>query len=288
MKRFLAVLIVPFLAAAAFAEDSQPAASSDAKAPSTVTAAPATTPATVTTNATDGKPAVAPTAKPSSAGPQTDDQKTFYALGLWLSQRVTTFNLSASEFKYVRMGLSDAVVGHMSANDMQTYMQTYGPKLQEMAQKRGAAVAAKEQAKALKQSGPEKEKGKAYAEAAAKEKDAYKSNSGMVFIPIKEGTGAEPKDSDTVKVHYVGTLIDGTEFDSSVKRGQPAEFPLKGVIPCWTEGVQKIKVGGKAKLVCPSSIAYGDQGRPPTIPGGATLVFQVELLDITTKSADKN
>ncbi|HEX8908988.1 MAG TPA: FKBP-type peptidyl-prolyl cis-trans isomerase, partial [Anaeromyxobacteraceae bacterium] len=90
----------------------------------------------------------------------------------------------------------------------------------------------------------------------------------------------QPKETDTVKVHYTGTLIDGKVFDSSVKRGQPAEFPLNQVIKCWTEGVAKMKVGGKAKLVCPSSIAYGDEGRPPTIPGGATLVFEVELLDV--------
>jgi FKBP-type peptidyl-prolyl cis-trans isomerase FkpA len=83
-----------------------------------------------------------------------------------------------------------------------------------------------------------------------------------------------------VRVHYEGALTDGTVFDSSMKRGQPIEFPLKGVIPCWTEGVQRMKVGERAKLVCPSEIAYGDQGRPPAIPGGATLVFEVELLGI--------
>ena len=88
-----------------------------------------------------------------------------------------------------------------------------------------------------------------------------------------------------MKVHYKGTLIDGTEFDSSYKRGQPAEFPLNGVIPCWTEGVQKMKVGGKAKLVCPSDIAYGDRGAPPKIPPGATLVFEVELLDVKPAAA---
>jgi FKBP-type peptidyl-prolyl cis-trans isomerase FkpA len=86
--------------------------------------------------------------------------------------------------------------------------------------------------------------------------------------------------TSNVKVNYKGTFIDGTEFDSSAKNGQPAEFPLNQVIACWTEGVQKMKVGGKAQLVCPSDIAYGDQGRPPQIPGGATLVFEVELLEV--------
>jgi FKBP-type peptidyl-prolyl cis-trans isomerase FkpA len=126
---------------------------------------------------------------------------------------------------------------------------------------------------------------KPYLEKAAKEKNAQKTNSGLIYQQIKAGTGAQPKASDIVKVHYTGTLIDGKEFDSSVKRGQPAEFPLGQVIPCWTEGVGKMKVGGKAKLVCPSDIAYGDQGRPPIIPGGATLVFEVELLDVKHPAA---
>ena len=104
--------------------------------------------------------------------------------------------------------------------------------------------------------------------------------SGLVYQSIKEGSGASPAASDTVKVHYRGTLQDGKEFDSSYKRGEPIEFPLSGVIPCWTEGVQKMKVGGKAQLVCPAKTAYGDQGSPPTIPPGATLVFEVELLGI--------
>ena len=100
-----------------------------------------------------------------------------------------------------------------------------------------------------------------------------------VDIPVKEGAGANPTATSTVKVHYHGTLRDGTVFDSSVQRGQPISFPLNGVIPCWTEGVQKMKVGGKAKLVCPSDTAYGDQGSGP-IPGGATLLFEVELIAI--------
>ena len=102
----------------------------------------------------------------------------------------------------------------------------------------------------------------------------------MVYIPVSEGSGASPKPTDRVKVHYHGTLQDGTVFDSSVERGQPATFPLNGVIACWTEGLQKMKVGGKAKLVCPSDIAYGDRGAPPKIKPGATLTFDVELISI--------
>jgi FKBP-type peptidyl-prolyl cis-trans isomerase FkpA len=105
----------------------------------------------------------------------------------------------------------------------------------------------------------------------------------LVYRSIKDGTGASPKASDTVKVHYRGTFPDGREFDSSYKRNEPAEFPLGAVIPCWTEGVQKIKVGGIAKLTCPSTIAYGARGAGNTIPPNATLLFEVELLAISGK-----
>ncbi len=107
-----------------------------------------------------------------------------------------------------------------------------------------------------------------------------KTASGLVYKEVVKGNGKSPVATDTVKVNYRGTLIDGTEFDSSYKRNQPAEFPLDQVIPCWTEGVQKMKVGGKATLVCPANIAYGEQGRPPVIPGGATLIFDIELLSV--------
>ena len=108
---------------------------------------------------------------------------------------------------------------------------------------------------------------------------ADRSATGVVVIPIAEGTGANPTADSTVRVHYHGTLRDGSVFDSSVERGEPISFPLGNVISCWTEGVQKIKVGGKAKLVCPSETAYGDQGSG-SIPGGAALAFEVELIAI--------
>ncbi len=105
--------------------------------------------------------------------------------------------------------------------------------------------------------------------------------SGLIYESLKEGTGPSPKASDTVRVHYRGTFPEsGKEFDSSIARGQPIEFPLSGVIPCWTEGVQKMKVGGKAKLTCPPAIAYGARGAGGVIPPNATLNFEVELLGI--------
>lgn len=120
-------------------------------------------------------------------------------------------------------------------------------------------------------------------QAAAKEPGAVTTASGLVYRSLADGTGASPSANDRVKVHYRGTFPDGREFDSSHKRGTPIEFPLNGVIPCWTEGVQKMKIGGKAKLTCPASIAYGSRGAGGVIPPNATLLFEVELLGIHGK-----
>jgi FKBP-type peptidyl-prolyl cis-trans isomerase FkpA len=197
--------------------------------------------------------------------PQTEDQKALYALGADLAKKLSIFNLSAEEFDFVQQGMADAAAGKKLEAEPEAYQQSIGL----LFQTRMLAAAQKQ-----------KELAKPYLEKAAKEKDAQKMASGLIYQPIKAGTGAQPKATDIAKVHYIGTFIDGKEFDSSVKRGQPLEFPLGQVIPCWTEGIAKMKVGGKAKLVCPSDIAYGDQGRPPIVPGGATLVFEVELLDV--------
>ncbi len=201
----------------------------------------------------------------ASPNPVNDEQKTLYALGLGLSQQIATFALSEAELEMVKNGLTDGVLKRTPKADLQTF----GPKIQLLYQSR-LAVAAESEKKA----------GAAFVTKAASEKGATKTESGIVITPIKPGSGATPKATDTVKVHYHGTLTDGTVFDSSVKRGEPATFPLGKVIKCWTEGVQHIKVGGKSKLICPSNLAYGDTGSPPTIKPGATLVFEVELLDI--------
>jgi len=200
--------------------------------------------------------------------PGNEDQKTLYALGLAISQSLGTFTLSEAELEMVKSGMIDGVLKRPPKVDLQTY----GPKIQQLQQARMAAVAESE-----------KKAGAAFLTKAASEKSSTKTESGIVITPIKPGSGATPKATDTVKVHYHGTLIDGTVFDSSVKRGEPATFPLNQVIKCWTEGVQQIKVGGKSRLVCPANLAYGERGSPPTIKPGATLVFEVELLEIVTK-----
>ncbi|HAN03797.1 MAG TPA: peptidylprolyl isomerase [Elusimicrobia bacterium] len=194
----------------------------------------------------------------------TEDQKTLYFLGQAVSSKIKQFEFTPEETKYIVQGFSESLAGQKSKAD-----ETYGMKLNAYLAKKQEAIVAKQ-----------KEAAKPFLEKMAKEKGAKKLPSGVIVIPVKEGKGALPKATDMVKVHYHGTFPDGKVFDSSVERGQPAEFPLGGVIPCWTEGVQKIKVGGKAKLVCPSDTAYGDQGAGGTIPGGATLVFEVELLEI--------
>ncbi len=119
-----------------------------------------------------------------------------------------------------------------------------------------------------------------FAAAAAKEAGATVSPSGLVYLSLKEGTGSPPAAADKVKVNYRGVFQNGKEFDSSYKGGYPIEFPLNRVIPCWTEGVQRMKVGGKAKLTCPPAIAYGERGAGNVIPPNATLQFEIELLDI--------
>lgn len=196
---------------------------------------------------------------------KTEDQKALYALGVALSRNLTSLNLTAAELEVVEAGLSDGTLNKPKLVDSEQYL----PKVQELMKTRMAAAAE-----------VEKKAGNAFIEKAAAEKGAKKTASGVVYIETAPGKGDQPAATDKVKVHYTGTLTDGTVFDSSVERGQPATFPLNGVIKCWTEGVQMMKVGGKAKLVCPADVAYGDRGSPPKIKPGSTLVFEVELLGI--------
>jgi len=197
--------------------------------------------------------------------PTTEDEKTLYALGVIVSRNIQPFALTEKELAMVEAGLADGVQDKVALKDLESY----GPKLQELQKSRMVAGADKE-----------KTAGAAYLAKAGIEKGATKTASGIVIKTLTAGTGARPTAADQVKVHYEGTFVDGRVFDSSIERKEPATFPLNGVIPCWTEALQLMKVGGKARIICPSALAYGDEGRPPQMPGGATLVFQVELLEI--------
>ena len=214
--------------------------------------------------------AKAPASEASTSGLKNDEEKTLYTLGLIISRNLGPFALTTAELDIIKQGLTDGVMNKKPQVDIETY----GPKIQEFAKGR-MSVAAE----------AEKKAGQSFLDKAAAEPGAVKKPSGLVYKEINAGTGPSPKSTDTVKVHYHGTLMDGTVFDSSVQRNEPATFPLNGVIPCWTEGVQLMKVGGKSRLVCPSGIAYGDNGSPPKIKPGATLSFEVELLEIVKAAA---
>jgi FKBP-type peptidyl-prolyl cis-trans isomerase FkpA len=218
----------------------------------------------------------------AKANLSTEESKTLYALGFTVGTNLgRTGTFTSDQVASIQAGLGDALAPKAAQVDMPTY----GPKVQQMMMSRAGSQAAAAPPADPSKAIEEKKKGDAFAETAAKEAGAEKLPSGLVFKGLTPGTGASPTASDVVKVNYEGKLIDGTVFDASAKHGGAATFPLGHVIPCWTEGVQKLKVGGKAQLVCPSSIAYGDQGHPPTIPGGATLVFTVELLEINPAPA---
>lgn len=194
----------------------------------------------------------------------TEENRTLYAVGVVLGNNLLQFNLTPAELALVEAGLRDTVF----ATEPRVDMAVYGQQITVLRDARQAAGAAGEKAASM-----------AFLDEMALEAGAERTASGLVYIAMTEGSGANPTAADTVRVHYHGTLRDGTVFDSSVDRGEPISFPLNGVISCWTEGVQKMQVGGTSKLVCPSDTAYGDAGQG-VIPGGATLVFEVQLLGI--------
>jgi FKBP-type peptidyl-prolyl cis-trans isomerase FkpA len=195
---------------------------------------------------------------------RTDTDRTLYALGLVMGDRLGDFNLSPDELAVVERGIGDKVAGRHPLVEIQEW----GPRISQMSRQRQTARAQ-----------VERQRGAAFAEQAAREPGAERLPSGAVYREMRAGTGPQPAPTDRVRVNYRGTLMDGTEFDSSYSRHQPAEFSLNGVIPCWTQGVGRMHVGGQARLVCPADTAYGDRGQRG-IPPGSTLIFQVELLDI--------
>jgi FKBP-type peptidyl-prolyl cis-trans isomerase FkpA len=214
--------------------------------------------------APSAKPQPVPSPEPS--GPP--DESMLYALGVSVARGLTGFSLSPTEAATVLKGISDGLADKASGVDVEAA----APKLRAFAQARAAVRLDKEKAH-----------GKSFRDEAAKAQGAVVLPSGLVYTETQAGSGETPGPKDTVKVNYRGTLMDGKEFDNSAKRPEPASFGVDHVIPCWTEALQKMKVGSKAKLVCPPEIAYGDRGRPG-IPPGATLVFELELLE-TAKPA---
>jgi len=196
--------------------------------------------------------------------PQTDDQKVLYALGLVISRNLAPLGFNEAELAVIEAGLTDGVLG----NDPKVDLETFGPKIQGMLEARAA------QATAL-----EKQAGAEFCTKAAAEPGAVTTESGVVYLELQPGTGASPGPADTVKIHYHGTLRDGEVFDSSLEH-EPVSLTLNQFIKCFSEGIQKMKVGGKSKIVCPSDTAYGDAGRAPMIRGGAPLVFEITLLEI--------
>lgn len=202
--------------------------------------------------------------------PTTDDDKALYALGVLISRNLESFTLSSAELKMVEQGLTDGTNHHPTID-----AEAYQPQIQALQRTRLGAVDEKQKAA-----------GQAYLDKAAALPGAQKTTTGLVYIPITPGTGATPDRADRVSVTYEGKLIDGTVFDSTAKHGgKPVQMGVTGVIPCWTEALQLMKAGGKARVVCPSALAYGDRGAMPTIMPGATLDFTIELLEVMVKQA---
>jgi FKBP-type peptidyl-prolyl cis-trans isomerase FkpA len=206
----------------------------------------------------------APTAKAGAIDPEQD--KALYALGVLLSRNLETFQLSEAEFVRVRAGISDGFHKKPEAATAEASL----PQVQALQRSRMMAL-----------SQHQKEAGQAYLDKAASAPGATKTSSGLLYIPVSTGNGAMPARTDRVKVNYEGRLIDGTVFDSSAQHGgQPATLQVGSIIPCWTEALQLMKVGGKSRIICPSGLAYGDRGAPPKIMPGAALEFDIELVSI--------
>jgi len=206
-----------------------------------------------------------PAVEKAPAGPVSELDKTMYTLGLALGSDLKRLELTQAEVDMVSIGLKDGILGREPVVNREEYTE----KLNELARERMMAAMARE-----------KEASVAFIATQAALPGAKQSESGVVYLEQLAGSGATPGPTDSVTVHYTGTLSDGTVFDSSVERGEPVTFPLNRVIPCWTEGLQNMQVGAKATLVCPPDTAYGDRGSPPTIPPAAVLSFEVELLGI--------
>lgn len=201
-----------------------------------------------------------------------EEDKTLYAAGANIGQRLAQFDLTDKEVAALTQGFKDAAKGKKSQVELKEYFQ----KVQVLFKSRYQKIVEKIQTE-----------GKDYLAKFVGSEGGTKTKSGLAFKVTKPGTGKFAKPTDTVKVHYHGTLISGSVFDSSKDRGKPTTFPLNRVIKGWTEGLQKVKVGGSIRLVIPSELAYGKAGAPPKIPGGATLIFDVDLIEIVKNQPKK-
>lgn len=226
-------------------------------------AAPAPTTAVPKTATTQPAPAHGAAAKAGAA--DADQDKALYALGVLLSHNLDTFQLSEAEFAHVKTGIVDGFHKKADAAAAEASL----PQIQALQKTRVAALSQRE-----------KQAGQAYLDKAVSAPGATKTASGLLYIPVAAGNGASPTRTDKVKVNYEGRLIDGTVFDSSAQHGQAATLQVGSIIPCWTEALQLMKVGGKSRIICPANLAYGDRGAPPKIMPGATLQFEIELVSI--------
>jgi FKBP-type peptidyl-prolyl cis-trans isomerase FkpA len=209
------------------------------------------------------------TAPGAAAGPTSENDKTLYALGVLMSRNLAAFDLSTAEAKLVEQGLTDGIAHHPAFD-----VDAYSTQLQTLERTRLGAIDERQ-----------KTAGQAMIDKAAAQPGAQKTASGLVYIPVSPGTGATPDRNDRVSVLYEGKLSDGTVFDSTAKHGgQPVPLNVTGVIPCWSEALQLMKVGGKSRVICPASLAYGDRGAMPTILPGSALEFHIELVDILPKA----
>lgn len=224
--------------------------------------------------AADAPKTEAPKAEAKKAAPaapkeayKTDDERIIYTYGYSIAKNFKVFNLTPAELKVLVAGISDEVLGVPPKLDVRFYH----PRVTDLIQARVNAGLNKE-----------KEKGRAYTEKFVKENKPLPIPGGGWYLETQPGTGPMPSKTATIKAHYRGTLIDGTEFDSSYKRNEPYETSLiSGVIQCWLNVFPMMKVGGKGKIVCPAEVAYNDQPKGALIKPGATLLFDIELVEIT-------
>jgi FKBP-type peptidyl-prolyl cis-trans isomerase FkpA len=231
----------------------------------------------------DDSEKMAVAAEPAKMQFENDDQKSAYAIGSSLGNYLKSNLEQQAELglklddKFILAGVNDAFTGdlQMTEDEVKATLQQLDTRVQKLAQEKQKELAAQAQEKAKKNI----EDGDKFRAEFAKQEGVVTLDSGLMYLPETMGEGAKPNEEDTVKVHYKGELIDGTEFDSSYQRGEPATFPLNRVIKGWTEGLQYMPVGSKFKFVIPPELAYGSTASGP-IPANSTLVFEVELLEI--------